>query len=145
MSEHGRRSSAGRRKPDLVVPAEARESVEVPVELPIRGNLQGGGDLSVTSVDSGDGAEEVAARPVGTIPSGRKKFSYSDEPIPVSFKLDPAVHFALRLVNFETGMDQQYLINLALKQFCRDHGVDPDALREGKGYTVSFPAAGTGA
>ena len=82
------------------------------------------------------------AKAVGEVLVGRRKWSYTDSTVAVNMRMDSAVHFALRLLMFETQMDQQYLINLAVRQFCQENGVDPEAIREGKGYTVSFPGGG---
>ena len=129
----GRRS---RSRPDLVVPSEERAQEQ-----------EGGGALASRreSVDvSSDEAPRLAkgkdeARAVGDVLAGRRRYSYTDSSVSTHVKLDSAVHFALRVLIFETGMDQQYLVNLAVREFCREHGVDPEAVREGKGYMVSFP------
>ena len=136
-----RRGGSGRPRPDLVVPGERRDGDEG-VELRSRGNMEegaaspGGPDPGEIEVGGGD------ARPVGTISGGRKKFAGGAGRVSVNFRMDPAVHFAMKLLVFETGLDQQYLINLAIRQLCKEYGLDPDAIREGKGYTVSFPGSG---
>lgn len=82
------------------------------------------------------------AAPVGMIPAGRRKYAYSDGPVSVGFKMDPAVHFALRLVALNTGLEQQYLINMAVSELCKQYGIDPDVVRarrvglEGESETV---------
>lgn len=125
------------RKPDLVVPGEER-SQDSSGNLPVRrGPVE---DVLVDKEPVARGRD--GAKAVGGVLVGRRKFSYTDSTVPVNMKMDSAVHFALRLLVFETGMDQQYLINLAVRQFCQENGVDPEAIREGKGYTVSFPGGG---
>ena len=132
-------------RPDLVVPGERRE-VEAPSELRPRGAREGvvesAGTLGPAALD-GDGGE---ARAVGNIRGSRKKGTGGGEKrIPMNVRMDPAVHFALKVLVFESGLDQQYLVNVAVRQLCREHGLDPDAIREGKGYTVSFPGSLGGA
>lgn len=130
-----RNGSRGRgKKPDLVVPGEER-SEDSQSNLPVRRGSVDDALVEVTSVRRG----RRTARAVGDVNAGRRKFSYTDGTVAVNMKMDSAVHFALRLLCFETNLDQQYLINLAVRQFCQEHGVDPEAIREGKGYTVSFP------
>ena len=140
----GRRGGGGGRpqKPDLVVPGERRDTEEG-VDLRVRRNgddggvAPGGPDLGDLDVKGGE------ARPVGAISGGRKKFAGGGgKRVSVNFRMDPAVHFAMKVLVFESGLDQQYLINLAVRQLCKEHGLDPDALRDGKGYTVSFPGSG---
>ena len=133
----GRRSRGNR--PNLVVPGEDREQEQDSgLLLPVRRDAVE--DRVLTERPVARGREE--ARPVGEVIVGRRKFSYKDPTVPVNMKMDSAVHFALRLLVFETQMDQQYLINLAVRNFCREHGIDPEAVREGKGYMVSFPGGG---
>ena len=145
----GRGRSGGRAKPkpELVVPAEERKTEAGEVNLPVRGGLETDGKAAdlvgpVALVDSEGGELLPKARPVGNVESGRKKASYTDRTVQVNMKMDAAVHFALRLIMFETNTEQQYLINVAVEEFCRSKGVDPETIREGKGYTLSFPGAG---
>jgi hypothetical protein len=132
----GRRRGGGsaRARPDLVVPGERREPEEG-VELRARGSMEDVGAAVTVVPETGD------VRPVGTISGGRKKSAGGAGRVSVNFRMDPAVHFAMKLLVFETGLDQQYLINLAIRQLCKEHGLDPDVIREGKGYTVSFPGS----
>ena len=139
----GRRRGGGsaRARPDLVVPGERREPEEG-VELRARGSMEDGGAAVTVVPETGEivgGGGDV--RPVGTISGGRKKSAGGAGRVSVNFRMDPAVHFAMKLLVFETGLDQQYLINLAIRQLCKEHGLDPDVIREGKGYTVSFPGS----
>lgn len=125
------------RKPELVVPGEERVQ-DSSGNLPVRREALE--DAVVDKEPVARGRE--GARAVGDVLVGRRKFSYTESTVAVNMKMDSAVHFALRLLVFETQMDQQYLINLAVRQFCQENGVDPEAIREGKGYTVSFPGGG---
>lgn len=129
-----RRGGRGGRtdRPALVVPAE-----EVPPEVAEDLGLARG-PVGSSVNGSGDNAE----RRVGRVSGGRKRFAGADKLVPVTFRMDPAVNYAMRIMLLETGLEQQYLINLAVKEFCQRQGVDPEALRGGKGYTFSYPGAG---
>ena len=143
-SSGGRRKSGGagrRARPELVVRGEGREPGE-PDELLVRGGRGDGAGVADGAGSVAMDAEGEDARPVGTISGGRKKFAGSGgKRVAVNIRMDPAVHFALKVLVFESGLDQQYLVNVAVRQLCKEHGLDPDAIREGKGYTVSFPGS----
>ena len=120
-----RGNGRGRRpKPDFVVPAESRED---------------GAGVKAGGEGGADGPEAV-----GAVEAGQKRFTHGEKAVPLNFKIDPAVHLALRLAVMETGWDQQYVINLAISAWCKERGLDPDEIRAGKGYTVSFAGAGKG-